>query len=163
VLLGGKGDDALLADLQRTYAAPNIQFLGFVRPAEFFERIDALVVPSIWEEPLGRVIYEGYVHGVPSLVSNVGGMPEIVLPGRTGFVFRSEDSAALADILQAEIDRGWRAAEFSAACVEASKQFSVQKIFDEYMRVWETAVRTQSPGSDAPLYTKVEARKAGCA
>lgn len=164
VLLGGKGDEALMADLQRTYADPNIQFLGFVKPSEFFERIDALVVPSIWEEPLGRVIYEGYAHGVPSLVSNVGGMPEIVEEGRTGFVFRSEDSAALADILQAEIDRGWRAAEFSTACVEASKQFSVQKIFDEYMRVWETAVRTQSPGSNAPVsYAKVEARKAGCA
>jgi glycosyltransferase involved in cell wall biosynthesis len=91
-------------------------------------------------------------------------MPEIVEEGRTGFVFRSEDSTALADILQAEIDRGWRAAEFSTACVQASKQFSVQKIFDEYMRVWETAVRTQSPGSNAPVsYAKVEARKAGCA
>ena len=144
VLLGGKGtSDEYVSQLQQTYASDNVKFLGFVRPPEFFERIDALVVPSVWEEPLGRVIYEGYAHGVPSVVSDVGGMPEIVQHGRTGFVFKSEDSDALAAILREQIDHGWHGADFSAACVEFSKQFGVEKIFDEYLRVWETALRTQ--------------------
>ncbi|MFL6620223.1 MAG: glycosyltransferase family 4 protein [Povalibacter sp.] len=151
VLLGGKGDEAYVADLQRTYAAPNVTFLGFVRPAEFFERIDALVVPSVWEEPLGRVIYEGYAHGIPALVSSVGGMPEIVEHGRTGFVFTSENATELADILQKEIDAGWRAEQFSAACVEASKRFGVEKIFEEYVRVWEAAMRAPVRASTAVL------------
>jgi glycosyltransferase involved in cell wall biosynthesis len=148
LLLGGKGDEAYTENLKRTHAAANVEFLGFVRPPEFFERIDALVVPSVWEEPLGRVIYEGYVHGVPSLVSNAGGMPEIVEHGRTGFVFKSGDSAQLAEILQQQIDAGWRGAQFAQACVEASKRFSVERVFDDYLRVWETALRVQSPGVD---------------
>jgi glycosyltransferase involved in cell wall biosynthesis len=144
VLLGGKGtSDEYVSQLQQTYASANVKFLGFVRPPDFFERIDALVVPSVWEEPLGRVIYEGYAHGVPSLVSDVGGMPEIVQHGRTGFVFKSEDSDALAAILREQIDQGWRGADFSAACVEFGQEFGVEKIFDEYLRVWETALRTQ--------------------
>ncbi len=146
VLLGGKGDDAYVDALKRVYAGANIQFLGFVKPAEFLERIDVLVVPSVWEEPLGRVIYEAYAQGVPSIVADVGGMPEIVDAGRTGFVFRSRDSDDLAHLLQEQIDAGWRGADFCAACIARSSDFSIERAFADYMRVWETALRTQSPG-----------------
>jgi len=143
VLLGGTGDEAYMGDLQRAYAERNINFLGFVRPAELFERIDALVVPSVWEEPLGRVIYEGYAYGVPAFVSNVGGMPEIVEDGRTGFIFKRGDSAQLAQVLQREINAGWRGAQFSAACCEKARDFSTDRVFADYLRVWDTALRAQ--------------------
>lgn len=146
VLLGGKGDDAYVDELKRTYAGSHVQFLGFVKPAEFLERIDVLVVPSVWEEPLGRVIYEAYAQGVPAIVADVGGMPEIVDPGRTGFVFRSRDSDDLARLLRAQIDAGWRGADFCSACIARSADFSIERAFADYMRVWETALRTQSPG-----------------
>ncbi len=156
VLLGGKGDDGYVEGLRRTYPAPNIRFLGFVRPADFFERIDVLVVPSVWEEPLGRVIYEAYAHGVPAIVANVGGMPEIVDEGCTGFVYRPADSEHLALLLRQQIDSGWRGADFSAACVRRAADFSVDRVFADYFKVWETAIRTQSVtpagvgGSPAP-------------
>lgn len=143
VALGGKGDDGYVAGLERQYGSDNVRFLGFVKPADFFELIDVLVVPSVWEEPLGRVIYEGYAHGIPSIVSNVGGMPEIVDAGRTGYVFRCGDSADLAGYLQRQIDAGWPGARFFAACVERSRDFGVERVFGEYMKVWETARRSQ--------------------
>ncbi len=143
VLLGGKGDDAYADGLRRAYPAANVRFLGFVRPAEFFERIDLLVVPSVWEEPLGRVIYEAYAHGVPSIVANVGGMPEIVDEGRTGFIYRPADSDHLAALLRDQIETGWRGADFFAACVERSADFSVDRVFADYLKVWETAIREQ--------------------
>lgn len=151
LLLGGKGDDAYVAGLKRRYDSPNIHFIGFVRPADFFERIDVLVVPSVWEEPLGRVIYEGYAHGVPSIVSNVGGMPEIVDEGRTGAIFRSGDSMQLAEILGARIAAGWAGATFSAACVERSRDFDVDRVFHRYMEVWHKALHPQSPQAAMPM------------
>jgi glycosyltransferase involved in cell wall biosynthesis len=147
VLLGGSGDTAYVDDLQRTYAADNVRFIGFVKPADFFARIDVLVVPSVWEEPLGRVIYEGYAHGVPSFVSSVGGMPEIVNDGRTGFVFTSRDSKHLAALLQQQIDQGWAGARFFAECVERGRDFSTDRVFGDYLKVWETAIREQSGSS----------------
>jgi len=157
VLLGGSGDEAYVADLQRTYADSNVTFLGFVRPAEFFARIDVLVVPSVWEEPLGRVIYEGYAHGVPAIVSNVGGMQEIVADGHTGFVFNSGDSEQLAAILQRQIDAGWAGGRFFRACTERGRDFSADRVFGDYIKVWEGALRSQPrttgrvyPASDAP-------------
>lgn len=157
VLLGGSGDPAYVADLQRAHGADNIDFVGFVKPAEFFARIDVLVVPSVWEEPLGRVIYEAYGHGVPAIVSNVGGMPEIVGDGRTGFVFPSGDSQQLALLLQRQIDAGWAAGRFFAACVERGRDFTTERVFGDYLKVWETAIREQPRSVAGPAIASADA------
>jgi glycosyltransferase involved in cell wall biosynthesis len=39
-------------------------------------KIDAVVVPSTWQEPLGRVPMEAIGHGFPCFVSEIGGLPE---------------------------------------------------------------------------------------
>lgn len=39
-------------------------------------KIDAVVVPSIWQEPLGRVPMESLSHGLPCFVSGIGGLVE---------------------------------------------------------------------------------------
>jgi len=41
-------------------------------------QIDLTVVPSIWEEPFGRVIIESYAQGTPVIASDVGGIPEVL-------------------------------------------------------------------------------------
>jgi glycosyltransferase involved in cell wall biosynthesis len=143
VLLGGKGPEDYVRELAVRYGAPNVQFLGFVRPADLFSRIDVLVVPSVWEEPLGRVIYEGYAHGVPAIVSNVGGMPEIVEPGRTGDVFRVGDAAHLAECLRNATAEGWPGAHYFAACTERARDFHIERALEKYLRVWEGAVARQ--------------------
>lgn len=40
--------------------------------------VDLTVVPSVWEEPFGRVIIESYNQGTPVIATNVGGIKEIV-------------------------------------------------------------------------------------
>jgi len=159
VLLGGTGDADYVARLKQHYAAANVQFLGFVAPSDFFARIDVLVVPSTWEEPLGRVIYEGYAHGIPALVADVGGMPEIVASGRTGYVFRPGDSADIAAYLQGRIAAGWPGQAFFAACIERGKDFTVERVFDQYVRVWEQAIESQT--GSAQTRTVPPARPAG--
>ena len=39
-------------------------------------KIDAVVVPSIWQEPLGRIPMESLSHGLPCFVSGIGGLVE---------------------------------------------------------------------------------------
>jgi len=85
LIIGGKGDEELekfITDLEGS----NIQYMGYVDPDQFFQQIDLLVVPSKWNEPFGRVVIEAYSNGVPVLVSNRGGLPEIVDEGVTGYV-----------------------------------------------------------------------------
>lgn len=40
-----------------------------------------LVVPSLWNEPFGRVVIEAYSHHVPVFMSNNGGLKELAEQG----------------------------------------------------------------------------------
>lgn len=45
---------------------------------EIIAQSDILLVPSVWEEPFGRVIIESYNQGTPVIAANVGGISDIV-------------------------------------------------------------------------------------
>lgn len=45
-----------------------------------------LVLPSVWEEPFGRVIVEAFSHQTPVVCSRRGAFPEIVDNGQTGIL-----------------------------------------------------------------------------
>jgi glycosyltransferase involved in cell wall biosynthesis len=47
-------------------------------PADYFALTRVLLVPSIWEEPFGRVAAEAMVNGIPPIVSNRGSLPHVV-------------------------------------------------------------------------------------
>ena len=47
-------------------------------PADYFALTRLLVVPSVWEEPFGRVAAEAMINGIPPLVSDRGSLPHVV-------------------------------------------------------------------------------------
>ena len=47
-------------------------------------RADLLAVPSLWPEPFGQVGVEGGRLGVPAVGYAVGGIPDWLIPGRSG-------------------------------------------------------------------------------
>ena len=51
----------------------------------FLDAMDALVVPSQWDEPFGLVAVEGMARRLPVVVTRSGGLTEIVEHGVTGF------------------------------------------------------------------------------
>jgi glycosyltransferase involved in cell wall biosynthesis len=65
------------------------------RPADYFALTQVLLVPSVWEEPFGRVAAEAMINGVPPLVSNRGSLPHVVggdyTHGGGGFVLPLPD------------------------------------------------------------------------
>ncbi len=61
---------------------------------EVLAAMDAFVFPSV-DEGLGIALLEAMATGLPSVVSNEGGIPEIVTDGETGIVVEAGDSIAL--------------------------------------------------------------------
>ena len=74
---------------ERALGAP-VRFAGPLDQrdlAEAHRSLDVLVVPSLWYENSPLVILEAQAARTPVVVSDLGGMAEMVEPGRTGFRF----------------------------------------------------------------------------
>jgi glycosyltransferase involved in cell wall biosynthesis len=54
-------------------------------PRDFYRLARLVLVPSLWQEALGRVVVEALINGIPVLASRSGGLPE-ALAG-AGFLF----------------------------------------------------------------------------
>jgi glycosyltransferase involved in cell wall biosynthesis len=73
-------------------ADPRIVAVGHVPPAEISAQMAAaraVVVPSTWDEPFGRVAAEALAHGRPVITTGMGGLGEIV-DDTTGWVTGTE-------------------------------------------------------------------------
>lgn len=73
--------------------------------AQIHDGLDLLVVPSIWYENSPNVILEAFATGTPVVVSELGGMSELVEEGVNGFRFEAGNASELAERLQQFVDR----------------------------------------------------------
>ncbi|MDY3554843.1 glycosyltransferase [Gemmata sp. JC717] len=82
------------------------------RPAEFYARSRALLVPSLCEETFGRVAAEGLANGLPVLATRRGALPETL--GGAGLLFdvpeRYTAPERFAAVPTGDEVRGWVAA-----------------------------------------------------
>jgi glycosyltransferase involved in cell wall biosynthesis len=82
----------------RRASGDRIRFAGEIGDAEkprAFNAMDVLVVPSIWLENSPITIQEAFLFGVPAVVSNIGGMAELVQDGWNGMLFKVGDASDL--------------------------------------------------------------------
>lgn len=103
------GSGPMLAKVrQAVQADQRITYGGRYEIAELnalLNRVDVVIVPSLWHENLPLIMQEAQAAGVPTLVSDVGGMTECITDGVNGFTFRVGDVADLQRKLQMLIDR----------------------------------------------------------
>lgn len=93
---------------QQMQSDPRIRFGGLYTNAQLgnlLSQVDVVVVPSTWHENLPLIMQEAQVCGVPTLVSDVGGMTECVTDGVNGFTFRVGEVADLQAKMQMIIDQ----------------------------------------------------------
>jgi glycosyltransferase involved in cell wall biosynthesis len=95
---GQRYADALRA-MQTPAARAATRFAGAMPHAEVAAALagaDALVAPSVCDEPFGMPVVEAMAAALPVIASNAGGMGDLVDPGRTGLLVPRSDAAALA-------------------------------------------------------------------
>lgn len=101
---------ALAATIASAGLQERVRLLPFIPdPGEHYRWADIVTVPSRLPESLGRVAIEGMAHGAPPLVSAIGGLPEVVEAGRTGWIVPPDDARALAAALAEIVTKpeGW--------------------------------------------------------
>jgi len=100
VVIGDGPERAHLEELARAQGLePASCFLGRVSHEAIDGHMRAarvLVVPSIWFEAFGLTVIEGQRAGLPAVVSDIGGLRELVGAEQTGLFFPPRDADALA-------------------------------------------------------------------
>jgi len=104
-----------------------------------YKSADVFVLPSLFE-PFGIVLLEAMAAGLPVVASRVGGIPEVVEDGRTGFLVPPGDPEALAQALERLFsDRELRRDMGREGRLTASR-YSWDRITTEVVAVYREAI-----------------------
>ena len=138
-LVGREASKGYAADLRarvkRDRLHERVRFVGEVPQEElalWMHGSSALVLPSL-SEGLGRVIIEAMATGTPVIGSHVGGIPELIEDGETGFLVPPGDPAALSDQLRWILQRPREAREMGRRARRfARRVFSTEGYVESY-------------------------------
>jgi glycosyltransferase involved in cell wall biosynthesis len=166
----GKGTDVLVAAMDSIRAAvPGVRFvfagkgelapparadvhvLGSVpQPTLFalYAAADVVVIPSVWPEPLSRVLIEAMHFGRAVVATSVGGSPELLDDDVTGRLVEPRDHAALARAVATLLRDPARRARLGAGAarfiaMELDEDRLVSALLDAYESV--LARRAEAP------------------
>ncbi len=140
------GDGILYQKLQRRAESlgirENFVFAGLIPRERIPEMIAAMdiVVHTSLREGLARVLPQALAMGKPCVSFELDGAPEVVIPGKTGFLVKAGDSAGLADAIStlvADKDLRTRMGEEGRRVVDPAfrAETMVAQISDVYQRL----------------------------
>ena len=134
LVIGGRG--ALEGRVREAAAAdPRIRFLGYVSGEEkhaLLSQADHLLLPSLWYENAPVVILEAAAYGLGVIGSDIGGIPEFVRPGQTGWLVPPGDARALGDAMLAAARDSRFLAELPRHAAALIAEHTVARMADEF-------------------------------
>ncbi|MCS6297091.1 MAG: glycosyltransferase family 4 protein [Nitrospira sp.] len=141
----GQLETALKQQVNRLGLGTRVHFLGLRQDIpRILALLDVFVLPSL-SEGLSMAILEAMMAGKPVIATRVGGNPEIVLEGETGFLVPPKDSPALAASLIALLKNRHLASEFGEnGKRRAERQFSLQTMVSSYQALYDERLRIES-------------------
>lgn len=109
--------------------------------AEILSQMDLMLLPSE-QESFGLVALEAMACGVPVIATNVGGLPEVIDHGVSGYTFpvgQIKEMAEAAINLLLDQEKCQRFSE--AGIAKARTKFSAQAILEEYLKLYYSCIR----------------------
>ncbi len=131
------GTGTEIGDIRRTVIELDIErdvfFMGVTRDIDSYVACSDLFLLPSEQESFGLVALESMAYGVPVVASDVGGLPEVIVHGESGYLVPCGDTASMAkfavEVLQDE--QKYQAMSRSAK-ERAEHEFCVDKIIPQY-------------------------------
>jgi glycosyltransferase involved in cell wall biosynthesis len=123
----------LIGNADRSVTDPRVRYLGYLNDPRLlrvaYAAADVVAVPSRLDN-LPNILLEAIACGTPCVGFAVGGIPDVIRPGETGWLARSGDGADLAlqlrKVLEASPEERERLARSCRATAERDYHLSVQ-------------------------------------
>jgi glycosyltransferase involved in cell wall biosynthesis len=135
----GDGPDhgSLAAEIERHGLDGRVRLAGELTDvSDILASADVFVLPTTYES-LPMSILEAMAAGLPVVASNVGGVPELVVDGRTGLLVPPRDVPALAEALRALLsDAARRRSMGEAGREQAVRAFGVERSAAAHVRLY---------------------------
>ena len=132
-LIAGGGD---MLDHVKAQAPLNTKVLGWTDASKLFAASD-IILSTSENEGMPIALIEAQLAGKPVVATNVGGVAEVVLNDKTGFVTR-KNTEDLAKALEKLIkSKALCTAQGKAAKAHAAKAFSVEKMIQAHVSLYE--------------------------
>jgi alpha-maltose-1-phosphate synthase len=132
---------------------PSVRWINAMVPrdqvVQLYSHAACFVCPSVYE-PFGIINLEAMACGTPVVASAVGGIPEVVVDGETGFLVAPGDPKALAVALDRVLaDPGRGATMGRAGRRRVEERFAWERIAERTLVAYEDARRAHREGSSA--------------
>lgn len=117
----------------------NVKFLGWLdgeRKDSVIRESLVLVLPSVWPEISGIVKYEAATYGKAMIASNVGGIPEFIQEGKTGFLVPPKDIKALSDKIIYILSNKKILKEIEENLVNKIKDYKLEKYINHLEKIY---------------------------
>ena len=165
LVIAGKGGmiDDLKAETSSLGLDNKVYFTGYMdskKVQKMYKCADVAVFPSTYE-PFGIVALEAMLAGVPTVVSDVGGLDEIVTHGVDGMKSYAGNSNSIADSVTALLYDHQLATNISKkARQKVKEQFNWEKIAQDTHFTYEKAICQTMAERQAKQLLQERARKA---
>ncbi len=120
----------------------SINFLGKVSNYEtqqYYLKSDIVIVPSIYPDNLPTVCIEAKKYGKPLIVSNIGGIPELVNNNSDGLLVRTADSKDISEKVMELFRDNTKYSNFSMNSAKSAQNYliseHIKKLLDIYKQV----------------------------
>jgi glycosyltransferase involved in cell wall biosynthesis len=131
----------LRADAERL-APGRVHFLGYLDASSLRQELAGsafVVVPSEWYENQPYAILEAFAAATPVVGAAIGGIPELVEPGRTGALFEPGSVEGLAEVLAVMASHPQREAMGRAARAHIEERFDPQRHVSALLDIYREA------------------------
>lgn len=107
----------------------NIEEVGFIQGKELHTLISQAVFtvyPSEWYENCPFSVMESQALGTPVIGADIGGIPELIISGKTGEIFESGNAESLREKIESLWGDKERCRQYSVNCMKSSFDDSVE-------------------------------------
>ena len=128
----------------------SVIFTGYISDEDFpkaFAAADVLAINSPVETQ-SLIVLEAFATGVPVVGADAGAIPDAVVPGKNGFLFATDDIAAMAGYLMQVLNDKALGEKLKEGALVTASEHSLEKSAEKLLAVYKSAIEGNKKGMD---------------